>query len=328
MKRKLSIQESAVQRLDSALHNLPDREHDDLVLEVAAALKVRRPESLERDVKGAELVITKTSGKFLCKKTTRGQIIEIARCDKIEEALQALISDKDYKGQRSQNEDEMWCTGCLDDPTVEHCAFCGCRKCYGKKDSSNILVCDGCDEEWHTYCLNPPLESVPHSEEWFCVKCSVRRERESAAEALKNDDRRVGVEVVEKKKKRPTGRPRGRPPSAGKKNKKAAAGAAAEEEDGNDEGGNSSKMPVPYSVVEQRSRAPTPVDEAPHLDAVGVDAALAIIAQTGSERALSRAERDFLAQLRFWGSWNDLQTVKDALIHQCQALQKQLASTD
>ena len=43
MKRKISVQEFAVQLLDSALvsHNLPDEEHDDLVLEVATVLKTR-----------------------------------------------------------------------------------------------------------------------------------------------------------------------------------------------------------------------------------------------------------------------------------------------
>merc|ERR1711871_765359 len=83
----------------------------------------------------------------------------------------------------------VWCRGCLDDECIKTCAFCGCRKCYGKHDSANILVCDGCEEEWHIYCLSPPLSSVPKSSEWHCEKCVAYRER--------------------------TPRPRGRPPGPG-----------------------------------------------------------------------------------------------------------------
>ena len=33
-----------------------------------------------------------------------------------------------------------------------------------------ILLCDGCDGEYHTFCVKPPLRKIPDSE-WFCDEC-------------------------------------------------------------------------------------------------------------------------------------------------------------
>ena len=42
-----------------------------------------------------------------------------------------------------------------------------CLVC-GKNDNyPEILLCDGCDGEYHMYCLQPPLETVPEND-WFC----------------------------------------------------------------------------------------------------------------------------------------------------------------
>jgi hypothetical protein len=45
----------------------------------------------------------------------------------------------------------------------------GCRICGFDDDHANLLLCEGCDKEVHTYCLNPPLEKVPTGD-WFCGK--------------------------------------------------------------------------------------------------------------------------------------------------------------
>jgi hypothetical protein len=45
----------------------------------------------------------------------------------------------------------------------------GCRICGFDDDHANLLLCEGCDTELHTYCLNPPLEKVPTGD-WFCGK--------------------------------------------------------------------------------------------------------------------------------------------------------------
>lgn len=33
-----------------------------------------------------------------------------------------------------------------------------------------MLLCDGCDDSYHTYCLIPPLSSVPRGD-WRCPRC-------------------------------------------------------------------------------------------------------------------------------------------------------------
>ena len=33
-----------------------------------------------------------------------------------------------------------------------------------------LLLCDGCDDAYHTFCLNPPLDEIPETD-WFCQTC-------------------------------------------------------------------------------------------------------------------------------------------------------------
>ncbi|WVQ84008.1 hypothetical protein IAT38_006153 [Cryptococcus sp. DSM 104549] len=46
-----------------------------------------------------------------------------------------------------------------------------CEICRGEHNGDKILLCDGCDRGFHTYCLDPPLSAVPSNEEWFCTSC-------------------------------------------------------------------------------------------------------------------------------------------------------------
>ena len=36
----------------------------------------------------------------------------------------------------------------------------------------NMLLCDGCDDGWHMYCLPIKLTEVPE-DDWFCMDCAV-----------------------------------------------------------------------------------------------------------------------------------------------------------
>ena len=41
----------------------------------------------------------------------------------------------------------------------------------GKGDNEEfLLLCDGCDDSYHTYCLIPPLQAIPPGD-WRCPKC-------------------------------------------------------------------------------------------------------------------------------------------------------------
>ena len=45
-----------------------------------------------------------------------------------------------------------------------------CEACGRGDDESRLLLCDSCDDAYHTYCLLPPLAEVPKGE-WRCHKC-------------------------------------------------------------------------------------------------------------------------------------------------------------
>lgn len=45
-----------------------------------------------------------------------------------------------------------------------------CLVCGSGGDEGRLLLCDGCDDSYHTFCLIPPLHDVPKGD-WRCPKC-------------------------------------------------------------------------------------------------------------------------------------------------------------
>jgi hypothetical protein len=43
----------------------------------------------------------------------------------------------------------------------------GCFVCKLDNDHSNLLLCEGCNGEYHTYCLTPKLTAIP-KDDWYC----------------------------------------------------------------------------------------------------------------------------------------------------------------
>ena len=44
-------------------------------------------------------------------------------------------------------------------------------QCGGKDNPEKQLLCDECDLAYHIYCLDPPLETIPDDDEWYCPLC-------------------------------------------------------------------------------------------------------------------------------------------------------------
>lgn len=49
-----------------------------------------------------------------------------------------------------------------------------CEICGGTTESGNnqLLLCDICNNGYHTYCCEPPIETIPQGA-WFCTKCKL-----------------------------------------------------------------------------------------------------------------------------------------------------------
>jgi len=45
-----------------------------------------------------------------------------------------------------------------------------CQVCKSRGEEDSMLLCDGCDNGYHTYCVEPPIENVPEGD-WFCKDC-------------------------------------------------------------------------------------------------------------------------------------------------------------
>jgi PHD-finger len=61
------------------------------------------------------------------------------------------------------------------DPTIDVSLFVpgvglSCTKCASPAQGAKMILCDACNAPWHTFCLTPPLSSVPKGN-WACPSC-------------------------------------------------------------------------------------------------------------------------------------------------------------
>ncbi|KAM7252183.1 hypothetical protein ACFE04_024066 [Oxalis oulophora] len=64
-----------------------------------------------------------------------------------------------------------------------------CKVCGVDRDDGFVLLCDTCDSEYHTYCLNPPLASIPDGN-WYCPYCVAGRNNQVLPSPKVNRKRR------------------------------------------------------------------------------------------------------------------------------------------
>ncbi|KAL7574855.1 hypothetical protein ACA910_010691 [Epithemia clementina (nom. ined.)] len=58
----------------------------------------------------------------------------------------------------------------VNDDVAAHDIGSGCLICGFDNDHGKLLLCEVCNGEYHTYCLVPPLHSIPDNE-WYCDRC-------------------------------------------------------------------------------------------------------------------------------------------------------------
>ncbi|XP_041863928.1 remodeling and spacing factor 1 isoform X2 [Melanotaenia boesemani] len=109
-----------------------------------------------------------------------------------EESEEEDDSDEDYKVERSrkrrnrnrERRSSDSSTSSDDDlpPNDDPCKHCGLPN-----HPELILLCDSCDNGYHTACLRPPLMIIPDGE-WFCPPCQHKQLCDKLEEQLQNLD--------------------------------------------------------------------------------------------------------------------------------------------
>ena len=75
---------------------------------------------------------------------------------------------------------------------VDHCAICG--------EGGSLLICDGCESEWHMVCAKPALKTVPEGH-WECDVCVDSKFLDGRKRILRDIRSNVSVQNLGKRMK-------------------------------------------------------------------------------------------------------------------------------
>jgi hypothetical protein len=80
---------------------------------------------------------------------------------------QSLLNRCQSKGISTRGKNNVGKNG----PVVYETGTNGCLICKNDTHHDRLLICEFCNAEYHIYCLDPPLESVPDGD-FFCGEFS------------------------------------------------------------------------------------------------------------------------------------------------------------
>jgi histone-lysine N-methyltransferase MLL3 len=83
-------------------------------------------------------------------------------CIECGEAYHAFCLDAPLATMSKEHRMTWRCTNC------KVCAKCGICTPH---DESKLLCCDGCENGFHLECMDPPMDTIPTQEEWYCDGC-------------------------------------------------------------------------------------------------------------------------------------------------------------
>jgi len=145
-----------------------------------------------------------------------------------------------------------------------------CQVCSSRGDEDAMLLCDGCDNGYHTYCTEPPIENVPEGD-WFCKECDAM---ESKGQTPNSADSKKGSSKTKRKCMRKSRWSSGNLPSKKKQVKKKILGSDTEDKEEKDQDEEEDKnddetmevekqpSPGPSHISDLTPSSPRPIREA------------------------------------------------------------------
>eukprot|EP00092_Neocalanus_flemingeri_P024497 GFUD01026565.1.p1 GENE.GFUD01026565.1~~GFUD01026565.1.p1 ORF type:complete len:605 (+),score=218.89 GFUD01026565.1:105-1919(+) len=117
------------------------------------------------------------------------------------------IADRTEKEEKAMNtpvtrKHPEKCEVCHDSEKKK-CKECGCRKCGGKGEQDQQVMCDECDGAYHIKCIG--LKVLPEDDEWFCPECKNDDDIVKAGEKLKVGKKKANLISTVGKTKRDWG---------------------------------------------------------------------------------------------------------------------------
>ena len=176
-------------------------------------------QAADEDVVADESFVNEDS-KFSITKQGREFVLKGADADEVKKfttTTQALAYyQAEFAHQRESTNSlkkiyaDFFCNFCLNDSTIDICAFCGCRKCFGKFSvTESSVTCSECKMEYHSFCCSSQGNGA-----YMCNSCFENNETSESNRIVASPSVVVHTETSEAVsepavKKNRVGRPKG-----------------------------------------------------------------------------------------------------------------------